>query len=42
MSLISHLIQETNDTILPFAFPAVHDKRFTATFDGGGSQCKVA
>jgi hypothetical protein len=25
----------TDDTILPFAFPAVHAKKVTATFDGG-------
>ena len=25
----------TNDTILPFSFPAVHAKKVTAAFDGG-------
>src|SRR5674476_1257144 len=25
----------TNDTILPFSFPAVHTKKVTAAFDGG-------
>lgn len=25
----------TNDTLLPFAFPAVHSKKVTAAFDGG-------
>jgi hypothetical protein len=25
----------TNDTLLPFAFPAVHGKKITAAFDGG-------
>ena len=25
----------TNDTILPFSFPAVHAKKITAAFDGG-------
>ena len=25
----------TDDTILPFAFPAVHTKKVTAAFDGG-------
>ena len=25
----------TDDTILPFSFPAVHTKKITAAFDGG-------
>jgi hypothetical protein len=25
----------TDDTILPFSFPAVHAKKVTAAFDGG-------
>jgi hypothetical protein len=25
----------TDDTILPFSFPAVHTKKVTAAFDGG-------
>ena len=25
----------TDDTILPFSFPAVHGKKVTAAFDGG-------
>ena len=25
----------TDDTVLPFAFPAVHGKKVTAAFDGG-------
>src|SRR5271157_1177682 len=25
----------TNDTVLPFSFPAVHAKKVTAAFDGG-------
>src|SRR5215470_10104094 len=28
----------TDDRSLPFAFPAVHGKKITAAFDGGGSR----